>query len=128
MKKRIFAALTAMLIVFGAGTAYADTTLYTPMLSSPTGGRLDCHATNVGKKSLSLLGVRLLAGSSMTYQGCPDVPPQWDARGEATCSVTTTTSAVCEVTVKGGSHRSVRAVLNVVDSSGATILSVPASK
>ena len=54
MQKRILAFSAAILIILGAGTAYAgDTVLFTPMLSPPVGGELVCILTNVGKKKLA---------------------------------------------------------------------------
>ena len=124
-----FAVLAATLITLGAGTAYAgDTLLYSPMLSAPVGGWLECHATNVGKKPLAQVYMAMFGSGGSSGHLCYDLPPQSSSGFDATCSETRTGSAVCVVTITGGSHRSVRAVLNVVDSSGATILSVPATK
>lgn len=128
MKARIVAVFTAMLIILGAGTAYADTLLYTPMLSPPVGGFLECHATNVGKKPLARVNMVMFGSGGSSGHYCYDLPPQSSSGFDATCSESRASSAVCVITITGGNHRSVRAVLNVVDSDGATILSVPATK
>ena len=129
MQKRNLALSVALLIILGAGTAYAgDTVLYTPVLSSPVGGTLVCHATNVGKKPLAQVSIRLFGSGGTGEHDCDDVPPQLSSGAEATCSEDLAGRGVCVITITGGSYRSVRAVLNVVDSDGATILSVPATK
>ena len=56
MKKRVLALSAAILIILGAGAAYAgDTVLYAPMLSAPVGGELKCHATNVARRGFPSL-------------------------------------------------------------------------
>ena len=131
MQKRVLALSVALLIILGAGTAYAgDAVLYSPMLSSPTGGRLDCNVTNVGKKPIPEIHVEVITSGGAGSTTCSDVPPQSGLLTSATCnaSFNGNASGVCVVTITGGSHKSARAVLNVVDSSGATILSVPVTK
>jgi hypothetical protein len=123
-----FAVLAAMLTILGSSAAYADTVLFTPMLSPPVGGSLECHVTNVGKKTLPEVRVALHHNYGAGGTSCPDLVSALIWAGGHTCSHTGSGSAFCKVTVTGGNHRSVRAVLNVVDSSGATILSVPATK
>jgi hypothetical protein len=127
---RILAPLAAMLIILGSGTAYAgDTVLFTPMLSPPVGGTLKCHVTNVGKKVLPYVELTVMNNSSSAIQGCGDLSSASLSTLNHTCSSGTATAAsLCRVIITGGSRKSVRAVLNVVDSSGATILSVPATK
>ena len=130
MKKQIVALSTAMLIILGAGTAYAgDTVLYTPMLSAPTGGWLRCSATNVGKKPIPNISIYIKSssGSGQTAT-CSDVSPASSIDPDATCDTDLGGTAWCVVKITGASYRAIRAVLNVVDSSGATILSVPATK
>ena len=129
MQKRNLALSVALLIILGAGTAYAgDTVLYSPVLSSPVGGTLVCHATNVGKKPLARVHIRLFSSFGNREHICDDVPPVLSSGVLATCSEDLAGSAVCQITITGGSHKSVRAVMNVRDSNGGTILSVPATK
>ena len=131
MKKRIIALSTAMLIILGAGTAYAgDTLLYSPMLSAPVGGWLRCSATNVGKKPIPNISIYIQSGSGGgQIATCSDVSPASGIDPDATCDTGLGgTTAWCVVKITGASHRAVRAVLNVEDSSGATILSLPATK
>jgi len=125
-----FAILVAMLIILGAGTAYAgDTVLYAPMLSAPTGGFLSCSATNVGKKSIPNISIYIQgSGGGGQIGTCSDVSPASNIDANATCDTGLGGTAWCVIKITGASHRAVRAVLNVVDSSGATILSVPATK
>jgi hypothetical protein len=129
MKKRVLALSAAMLIILGAGTANAgDTVLYTPMLTPPVGGSLECHVTNVGKKRLPEVRVGIYHHTGGGSTVCSDLSSVRIAANGHTCSRTTPGTGVCEITITGGSYRSVRAVLNVVDSGGGTILSVPATK
>ncbi len=45
MQKRVLAFSAAVLMILGAGAAYAgDTVLFTPMLSPPVWGKLVCNA------------------------------------------------------------------------------------
>ena len=129
MKKRGIALSAAMLIILGAGTAHAgDAVLFTPMLSPPVGGELVCNVTNIGKKDLAEATVSLYHASGGGSTVCNDLNTVQEFANGHTCSFATTLASVCMVTITGGSHKSVRAVLNVVDSSGATILSVPATR
>ena len=129
MKKRVLAFSAAILVILGSGTAYAgDTVLFTPILSAPVGGSLECWVTNVGKKMLPALRVAVYANGGGSTDVCYDVRSALNSLAGHTCSRTTTGDAACRITITGGSYKSVRAVLNVVDSSGATILSVPATK
>jgi hypothetical protein len=129
MQRLLIALSAVVLIVLGSGAAHAGSTvLFTPMLSPPTGGQLVCNATNVGKKNIAVISVSLVTDSSVTTHHCYDVPSAADHFLDHTCLLLNASPALCRVTITGGSHKSVRAVLNVVDSSGATILSVPATK
>ena len=131
MKKRVLALSAAILITLGSGAAYAgETLLYSPMLSAPTGGWLWCNVTNVGKKPIPEIRVELVASSGSGFTDCANVPPQSSSSPSATCwgGMVGSTRAVCMVRITGGSHKSVRPVFNVQDSSGATILSVPLTK
>ena len=129
MQKRVLALSAAVLIILGAGTAYAgDTVLYTPMLSPPKGGQLVCNVTNVGKKTLPKVEITIMNNIDSVTDWCLDLLSASASESGHTCSITTASEVLCQVRITGGSHKSVRAVLNVVDSSGATILSVPATK
>ena len=130
MKKQIIALSAAILFTLGAGAAYAgDTWLFTPMLSPPVGGGLVCHVTNVGKKALSFVELTVMGNWGTGTQGCGDLSSASASDLDNTCSTNLAAAAsLCRVRITGGSHRSVRAVLNVVDSSGGTILSVPATR
>jgi hypothetical protein len=128
MKKRIVALSAAMLIILGTGTAFADTLLYTPMVSAPLGGSLSCNVTKVGKKPLAEVVVTMVRSSTSSQNACIDLEPVANSATGHTCSLTGGASSLCMVTIVGGNQRSVRAVLNVRDSNGGTILSVPATK
>ena len=130
MKKRIIVLSAAVVLILGAGTAYAgDTVLFTPMRSAPVAGSLECHVTNVGKKPLPYVTVAVKSTLISGSMSCPDLSSASNSDRGHTCSASAGGGSVlCQVTITGGSHKSVRAVLNVVDSSGATILSVPATK
>ena len=125
----MIAVSAAVALMLGAGTAYAgDTVLFTPMLSAPTGGQLVCNVTNVGKKTLPKVEITIMNNLDSVTDWCLDLLSASASENGHTCSMTTASDVLCQVTITGGSYRSVRAVLNVVDSSGATILSVPATK
>ncbi len=130
MKKRILALSTAMLVILGAGKAYAgDTLLFTPVLFPPVGGIVECLVTNVGKKTLPQVQVSLLENSvPEETTNCSDLLSAAASGVSHTCFRISSSGKLCRVRITGGSDRSVRAVLNVMDSSGATILSVPATK
>jgi hypothetical protein len=130
MKKRVLALSAAMVVILGSGAAYAgDTVLYTPMLSAPTGGVLHCSATNVGKKPIPNISIFIISGGGGQSAACSDVPVASSLDEDATCTTGLgSPGAWCVIKITGASYKSVRAVLNVVDSSGATILSVPATK
>ena len=129
MQKRLIALSAAMVVILGSGAAYAgETWLYAPMLSAPVGGSLECHVTNIGKKTIPEIYIRRVFNGGGGGSSCPDVPPQYNAGIDATCSSVTGGSVLFSIRITGGSYRSLRAVVNVVDSSGATILSVPVTK
>ena len=129
MKTRVLALLAAVIVILGAGTAYAgDTVLFTPMLSPPVGGKLACNVTNVGKKTLTQVTVIVVSDAIASSHVCNDLTSAVILDANHTCHNLSATDAFCMVKITGGSYRSVRAVLNVEDSSGATILSVPATK
>jgi hypothetical protein len=89
---------------------------------------VECNVTNVGKKTLPQIQVTLMYVGGAEGALCSDILSAAESRTGHTCFDSYPGTALCRVTITGGNHRSVRAVLNVVDSNGATILSVPATK
>ena len=81
------------------------------------------------KKGLPFVELTVMGNWGSGTVECANLSSASASTLDHTCSSGSTTApSLCRVTITGGSHKSVRAVLNVVDSSGATILSVPVTK
>ena len=125
---RIHVSLAALVVTLATGgAAFAGAILQTPMVSSGSGGSWQCNATNVGQGTLDIQ-VLALEKSGGVFTNCPNVASVRKAINNHTCShqIPGATTRLCQVIVTGGSKTSVRAILTIQDSTGATIFAVDA--